>query len=147
MPLQRTQGRTTASTTLWGHLLRKTGSSQVPSSSLTSTSTLGTLGKHTPAIAPIDKAGASTRILLHDTQAHLEKFTDRVTQLTAGLDSAKRELVMAQKLYQDDHEQVIDKISGLCAFVAHICAVAPVDLTLVLLYSKSVSDGATEKHR
>ncbi|OJT14480.1 hypothetical protein TRAPUB_8980, partial [Trametes pubescens] len=72
-----------------------------------------TLGKHTPAIAPIDKAGASTRILLHDTQAHLEKFTDRVTQLTAGLDSAKRELVMAQKLYQDDHEQVIDKISGL----------------------------------
>ncbi|EIW58257.1 uncharacterized protein TRAVEDRAFT_47421 [Trametes versicolor FP-101664 SS1] len=110
LSFQRTQGRLTASTALWGHLLRKTGSSQVPPSSLASTSTLG---KHTPAVAPIDKAGASTRILLHDTQAHLEKFTDRVALLTTGLDSAKRELIMAQKLYQDDHEQVIDKISGL----------------------------------
>ncbi|KAI0369180.1 hypothetical protein BV20DRAFT_416286 [Pilatotrama ljubarskyi] len=104
------QRRPTASTALWGHLLRKTGSSQVPPSSATSTSTFG---KHAPAVAPIDKAGASTRILLHDTQAHLEKFTDRVTQLTTGLEDAKRELVTVQKLYQDEHEHVLDSITGL----------------------------------
>ncbi|KAI0358064.1 hypothetical protein OH77DRAFT_1239240 [Trametes cingulata] len=102
--------RPTVSTALWGHLLRKAGSSQIPPSSGTSTSTFG---KHTPPIAPIDKTSASTRVLLHDTQAHLEKFTERVTQLTNELDDAKRELVMVQKLYQDDREQVLESITGL----------------------------------
>ncbi|KAI0832143.1 hypothetical protein BC628DRAFT_1351874 [Trametes gibbosa] len=109
-PYMRTPARPTASTALWGHLLRKTGSSQVPSSSATSTTTLG---KNTQSIAPLDKAGASTRILLHDTQAHLERFTDRVTELTGGVCDTKRELIAVQKLYQDEHEAVLDRITGL----------------------------------
>ncbi|KAI0642442.1 hypothetical protein C8Q79DRAFT_985891 [Trametes meyenii] len=107
---QRHQGHAAASTALWGHLLRKTGSSQVPSSSAASSTTLG---HHAPAISPFDKASASTRILLHDTQAHLERFTERVTHLTNSLDDAKRELVVVQKLYQDNHEQVVDRMIGL----------------------------------
>ncbi|KAI0676031.1 hypothetical protein C8Q78DRAFT_963466, partial [Trametes maxima] len=109
-PPQRHQGPPTAATALWGHLLRKTGSSQVPPSSTASSMTLS---RHTPAISPFDKASASTRILLHDTQAHLEKFTERVTHLTTSLDDAKRELVLVQKLYQDDHERVVDRMIGL----------------------------------
>ena len=99
----------TAASGLWGHLLRKDASQSPQSTAWTST----TLGKHSPAIAPLDKAGASTRILLHDTQAHLERFTDRVTQLTAGLDDAKRELVGVPKLYQEEHEQLEERIIGL----------------------------------
>ena len=110
VPLQRSQARLTATNALWGHILRKTGSSQVPPSTATSTSTLG---KHTSTIAPIDKAGASTRILLHDTQAHLERFTDRVSELVTDLDCAKRELVGVQKLYAEDHEQLMDRMIGL----------------------------------
>ncbi|PIL25363.1 hypothetical protein GSI_13253 [Ganoderma sinense ZZ0214-1] len=67
----------------------------------------------TPSIAPLDKAGASTRILLHDTQAHLERFGERVVQLTTGVADAKRELVAVQKLYQEDHEQLVERMIGL----------------------------------
>ncbi|TBU30144.1 hypothetical protein BD311DRAFT_659796, partial [Dichomitus squalens] len=93
---------------LWGHLSRN-GLSQAPPSSSTASS--GTA--HAPPIAPLDKAGASTRILLHDTQAHLEKFIERVTQLASGVADAKRELVVVQKLYQEDHEQLIERMIGL----------------------------------
>ncbi|KAI0325915.1 hypothetical protein GY45DRAFT_1286468, partial [Cubamyces sp. BRFM 1775] len=109
-PLQRLHARPTATNALWGHILRKTGSSQVPHSTATSTSTFG---KHTPTIAPVDKAGASTRILLHDTQAHLERFTDRVAELVTDLDSVKHEIVGVQNLYAEDHEQLMDKMIGL----------------------------------
>ncbi|KAI8985586.1 hypothetical protein BD414DRAFT_537097 [Trametes punicea] len=112
-PLQYQRGRSTASTALWGHLLRRVGSSQVPPSSTSTNTSTSTLGKQTSSIIPIDKAGTSTRILLHDTQANIEKFMDRVLQLTADLDSVKRELVVVQKLYQEDHEQLLDKMIGL----------------------------------
>ncbi|KAI9064006.1 hypothetical protein FKP32DRAFT_1625651, partial [Trametes sanguinea] len=107
---QHSQARPNMSTALWGHLLRKTGGSNVPSSSMTSTSTLG---KPTLSVDPIDRASTSTRILLHDTQAQLEKFTDRLLHLTSDVDNAKRELVSVQRLYHDDHEQLLDKIVSL----------------------------------
>ncbi|OSD05476.1 hypothetical protein PYCCODRAFT_1241398 [Trametes coccinea BRFM310] len=107
---KRSQARSNMSTALWGHLLRKTGTSDVPPSSITSTSTLG---KPTLSVDPIDRASASTRILLHDTQAQLEKFTDRLLHLTSDIDNAKRELVSVQKLYCDDHEQILDKMVAL----------------------------------
>lgn len=84
--------------------------SQLPPST---TSTSSTLGKLAPTVAPLDKAGASTRILLHDTQAHLEKFTGRVTQITTGLEDAKKELITVQRLYQDEHEQLEERMIAL----------------------------------
>ncbi|CDO69324.1 hypothetical protein BN946_scf184746.g5 [Trametes cinnabarina] len=107
---EHSQARYTATSALWGHLLRKTGNSQILSSTATSTSTTG---KEAPSVAPVDRAGASTRILLHDTQAHLEKFTERLSQLTLDFNDAKRELLAVQRLYQDDHEQLLDKMTGL----------------------------------
>ncbi|KAI0741728.1 hypothetical protein C8Q80DRAFT_1195826 [Daedaleopsis nitida] len=104
MPLSR-HSTTSA---LWGHLLRKSGS-QLPSQATTGPPS----AKPIPSIAPIDKAGASTRILLHDTQARLENFTDRVAQLVTGLDDAKRELSGVQTLYQDEHEQLVERMIAL----------------------------------
>ncbi len=98
-----------ASSGLWGHLLRQKPSQLPPST----TSTSSTLGKLAPTVAPLDKAGASTRILLHDTQAHLEKFTGRVTQITTGLEDAKKELITVQRLYQDEHEQLEERMIAL----------------------------------
>ena len=80
------------------------------------------MGKaHILTRGPYDKAAASTRILLHDTQASLEKFTERVDQLTVRLDNTKRELVSVQKLYQEEHEVVVERMVslGTCA-VGHI---------------------------
>ncbi len=97
---------------LWGHLSRNSGIPQPnPPSSSGANSTI-------PSIAPLDKAAASTRILLHDTQANLAKFADRVTQLTIGVADAKRELVAVQKLYQEDHEQLVERMIGLGACAA-----------------------------
>ena len=95
---------------LWSHLSRNGLSQAPPPCSTTSSATV-----HAPPIAPLDKAGASTRILLHDTQAHLEKFIERVTQFTDGIADAKRELVAVQKLYQEDHEQLVERMIGLSA--------------------------------
>ncbi|KAI0714202.1 hypothetical protein C8T65DRAFT_155621 [Cerioporus squamosus] len=101
--------RPSSSSGLWGHLMRSTVS-QVPTSSAASSTTLG---RHGAPLAPLDKAGASTRILLHDTQAHLEKFTERVGQLATGFENAKQELSTVQKLYQDEYEQLTDRMIGL----------------------------------
>ena len=98
---------------LWGHLLSKHGASRALPSSTASGSFIGKA--HIPAVAPRDKAATSTRILLHDTQANLEKFTERVDRLTEGIDAAKKELVTVQKLYQDEHEQLVGRIIELGA--------------------------------
>ena len=111
-PPQRNQSHLHPPFGLWGYLSRHTGITQPnppPSSNAKGT---------TPSIAPLDKAGASTRILLHDTQAHLERFGERVTQLTTGVADAKRELVAVQKLYQEDHEQLVERMIGLGAYPA-----------------------------
>ncbi|KAJ6538537.1 hypothetical protein DFH09DRAFT_1368911 [Mycena vulgaris] len=83
--------RPSASTALWGQLLRKNtlaAPSVVP----------------LPPTAPLDKTGTSMRILLHDTQANFEKFSTRVDTLTSGIDGAKREIVIVKDLFQREHE-------------------------------------------
>lgn len=95
--------RPTASSALWGHLLSR----HTPA---------GTTSRAAPPVAPVDRAAASTRILLHDTQTHLEKFTGRVDGMVAGLDNAKRELLTVQKLYHDEHEELVERMISLGAY-------------------------------
>ena len=109
--LSDSQYRQTASSVLWGHLLHKHGPSQASSSPVATPVSKA----HIPALAPQDKAAASTRILLHDTQAQLEKFAERTDRLTTGLENAKRELVTVQKLYEDEHEKLVERMIGLGA--------------------------------
>ncbi|KAJ7283970.1 hypothetical protein C8J57DRAFT_1432940 [Mycena rebaudengoi] len=93
--------RAPASTVLWGHLLRK--------DTLASPSTSTPL----PPTAPLDKAGTSMRILLHDTQANFEKFSARVDALACGMDETRREISIVKNLFQGEHESLIMEIMDL----------------------------------
>lgn len=96
--------RSAASTALWAHLLRK----DIPVISHTSSNTLTN-----PPMAPLDKAGTSMRILLHDTQANLEKFSAHVDKLASGVSETKREMMTMQKLFQEDHDKLVGQIVDL----------------------------------
>ncbi|KAJ7498667.1 hypothetical protein FB451DRAFT_1202673 [Mycena latifolia] len=88
-----TPSRPSASTVLWGQLLRKNtlaAPSAVP----------------LPPTAPLDKTGTSMRILLYDTQSNFEKFSTKVDTLTSGINEAKREIVMVKDLFQREHESL-----------------------------------------
>ena len=99
--------RSAASTALWAHLLRKDSpaTSQVPSSTSVN-----------PPIAPLDKAGTSMRILLHDTQANLEKFSERVDKMATGVSETKTEIITMQKLFLEDHEKLVGHTVDLGEF-------------------------------
>lgn len=106
------QLKPSVSQALWGHLRQmnvpvalkdKTGLSSTP----------------TP-ITPIDKAGTSMRMLLHDTQATLEKFSGHIERLTSKVDDAKREVTTAHKAFQYGHEKMLEESVALrewkCAY-------------------------------
>ncbi|KZT72018.1 hypothetical protein DAEQUDRAFT_639896, partial [Daedalea quercina L-15889] len=64
-------------------------------------------------LTPMDKTGTSLRILLHDTQANLENFSDRVNKLAGNIDESKREISTVKELYQQGHEKVVEDIVDL----------------------------------
>ncbi|KAF5383616.1 hypothetical protein D9615_003723 [Tricholomella constricta] len=94
--------RTPASTALWAHLLRK--------------DTLGPAHNSRaiiPPMTPLDKNGTSIRVLLHDTQAHLDKFSARVETLCSAVDESKREISMVKTLFQREHEALAGELDDL----------------------------------
>ncbi|KIK50773.1 hypothetical protein GYMLUDRAFT_182295 [Collybiopsis luxurians FD-317 M1] len=100
-------GKPSGSSILWAHLLRKDaqqGNSSTEANQLP-----------LPPLAPSDKLGTSTRILLLDTQAHLEKFAKSVEDLTVKVDCAKQEIVTVKTLFEQDREVLlgdfVDKLS------------------------------------
>ena len=106
----RLKTRPTSSAVLWGHLLASSDVSKTASQS----------GRHETrssapisTIAPVDKTGTSLRILLHDTQANLEKFSERVGKLTGDIDESKREIGTVKTLLQQDHEKTVEEIVDL----------------------------------
>ncbi|KAG6845018.1 hypothetical protein H0H87_001539 [Tephrocybe sp. NHM501043] len=94
--------RTPASTSLWAHLLRK--DTQRPPSSA---------GPVLPPIAPLDKNGTSMRILLHDTQAHLDKFSASADKLLAGVNEATCQISTVNTLFQREHEALTEDLVDL----------------------------------
>ncbi|TFK52059.1 hypothetical protein OE88DRAFT_1629147, partial [Heliocybe sulcata] len=92
------------SNVLWAHLLRK----DVP---LALQPSLGS--KSLASVTPSDKAGTSMRILLHDTQANLEKFSAHVDKLTSGVEEAKREVVTMKTMFGEEHDKLIDQTVSL----------------------------------
>ena len=95
-----TAQRPPASIALWAHLLRRDGTA-LPSSDTPASSS----PSYTP-VAPIDRNGASMRILLLDASHNLEKFSARVDQLISGVDHAKAEMVSLHKLFRNEHEEL-----------------------------------------
>ncbi|CAL1715561.1 unnamed protein product [Somion occarium] len=64
-------------------------------------------------MVPVDKTGTSARILLHDTQANLEKFTGRLESLTKGLEESKRQICATSELFERGHEHVTEEMVSI----------------------------------
>ena len=103
-PASRKPQRSAASTALWAHLLRKDA---IPDASNASTL------PSNPPLVPFDKAGTSMRILLHDTQANFEKFSERADKLFGAVSETKRETITMQQLFQDDREKLVGQTVDL----------------------------------
>ena len=75
------------SSTLWAHLLNRdaTASGSGLKAGLTSAGLA--------AMAPADRTGTSVRILLHDTQATIEKFSERVDKLVSEAEDSRQRLL------------------------------------------------------
>src|SRR6266404_7120016 len=103
----------TTTSTLWAHLLHhrrpsKTNSTQIPTFA---------------QLTPQDKASTSTRILLHDTQARLEKFSERANTIFSEVEASRREMVRVREEVEGVREKEFEAIVQLGSFCfAHICS-------------------------
>ncbi|KAK7683400.1 hypothetical protein QCA50_013662 [Cerrena zonata] len=103
---------------LWSHLLQTTqnhpSTSNFRQASSSGTGTVSTkntvsLNKHAPIVAT-DRTGTSARILLHDTKASLEKFTDSVHNLVKDVDASKNKMDSITKLFGRGQENIIEEM-------------------------------------
>jgi hypothetical protein len=102
-PSTSTSG-STASSTLWAHLLNK----DATASGSGLNSGLASLGL--AASAPADKTGTSVRILLHDTQATIEKFSDRVDRLLSEAEGSRQKLLARNEEVNDEVERLVRQV-------------------------------------
>lgn len=65
---------------------------------------------------PVDKAGTSVRMLLHDTQAVLEKFSGRIDKLHGEVEKAKQEVSTSHKVFQHGHDKLVSDQVDLSEF-------------------------------
>ena len=70
----------------------------------------------------LEISGTSTRILLLDTQAHLQKFGQKVDDLTSKVSHAKQEIVTVKTLFQQDREGLMSELVDLCEYSVLIYA-------------------------
>ena len=101
--------------TLWSCLLNSRGPSKANATQ-----------PHSYAqLTPQDKAGTSTRILLHDTHARLENFSERANSIFSVIEASKREMVRVREEVECAREKELDTIAQLSMFPflfsAHIC--------------------------
>jgi hypothetical protein len=100
---------------LWAHLLHRYPGPSNPNATQ--------LASH-PQLTPQDKAGTSTRILLHDTHARLEKFSDRANSIFSELEASRREMVRVREEVENAREKEFEEMAQLSAsifFFASIC--------------------------
>ena len=92
------------SSTLWAHLLNK----DATTSGLGLKTGLAAVGLN--ASAPPDKGGTSVRILLHDTQATIEKFSERVDKLVSGAEDSRQKLLARNEEVNDEVERLVRRV-------------------------------------
>lgn len=87
------------------------------SSAANSLSATNITSSHSRApVVPTDRTGTSARILLHDTKANLEKFTESVHSLVKDVDTAKSRLDYVSKLFERGQERSIEEMAALGMF-------------------------------
>ena len=70
-----------------------------------------------PQFTPQDKTGTSTRMLLHDTHARLEKFSERANLVFSEIEASKREIVRVREDVEGARERELDTIAQLSMFL------------------------------
>ena len=95
----------TMSSTLWAHLLNKDAAA---SGSGLKTSLVTSVGPSASAFT--DRAGTSVRILLHDTQATIEKFSERVDKLISEAEDSRQKLLARNEEVNDEVERLIRRV-------------------------------------
>lgn len=98
---------------LWAHLLRRPLLRDSISQSKSRTNATGTSLPPPVQLAPVDKNAASTRILLHDTHAQLEIFTERSGKLMVEVEQARRELSKVGEMFEGEREGLVDDMVKL----------------------------------
>lgn len=91
----------TMSSTLWAHLLNKDTAAS-GSGLKTGLTSLGLA-----AAAPADKAGTSVRILLHDVQATIEKFSEKVDKLVSEAEDSRHKLLARNEEVSGEVERFV----------------------------------------
>lgn len=86
-------------------------------------------------LTPQDKAGTSTRILLHDTHARLEVFSERANSIFSGIEASRREMVRVREEVESAREKELDTIAQLSMFFWRIYACYPVLIQDVHIYA------------
>lgn len=110
-----------ASNMLWAHLLRKDATTTTESPS------------QIPPIAPHDKTGTSMRMLIHDTQVNLEKFSARLDGLLQRVDDCRAQVVNANKLLDVERDKVLTEILEIGTLASRVCAFGIGDGSLTAL--------------
>jgi len=92
------------SSTLWAHLLNKDTTASGSGLQTGLASTVLTTS------APVDRTGTSVRILLHDTQATIEKFSERVDRLVSGAEESQQKLLVRNEEMSDEVERLVRRV-------------------------------------
>ncbi|KAG2346701.1 hypothetical protein BDR05DRAFT_906216, partial [Suillus weaverae] len=95
-----------------------------------------------PAMAPVDRTNTSMRMLIHDMQATLEKFSTRVDTLLINVKDAKTEVVNCNRISESERDRVLDEISNSSKKVQtelKACIGAPSQASSLELIQKSQS--------
>ena|SRR6266576_535939 len=97
------------SSSFWAHVMEnEKNGSNVPSQN--------TL----PLLTPLDKNATATRLLLHDTQANLEKFSGKVDKLLEGFSEAKSEVKLVKTLFERDREALVNDVIDLGTLLSSV---------------------------
>jgi hypothetical protein len=87
---------------LWAHLSRKDNASR--------TTDTGTV---IPPSGPQDKTAATMRVLLHDTQMNLERFSRNVERLIEDVRSTTQAVKQTGAMFEQEHDKLMGDILDL----------------------------------
>jgi len=82
---------------LWGHLRKDAGAWDCTPST-------------NPPLVPQDKTATSMRMLIHDTQSSLEKFSERLDRLMTRVDDCKCQVINANKLLENERDKMLTEM-------------------------------------
>lgn len=66
-----------------------------------------------PPLAPQDKNATTMRVLLHDTQMNLERFSGHVENLLSNVKETSQDMRATSSLFEQEHDKLIGDIIDL----------------------------------